>query len=128
MKSAEVTSEQIQKLPKWAQDHIKEIQQQRDTAVRVLNEYVDDQEPSDFYVDDGVCTGEECGPSFKRRFIQTHCISIEYAGVLLEVRTRQDAKSIDLSWGNPNAGTVPEIAMIPSSHQQARLVSKENMR
>lgn len=40
-------SEQIAKLPKWAQDHIRDLDFQRQQAVTALNEFVDQQKPTE---------------------------------------------------------------------------------
>jgi len=37
------TPEQISKLPRWAQDHIKDLARQRETALEALNSHVDNQ-------------------------------------------------------------------------------------
>lgn len=58
------------KLPKWAQEHIRKIEREREVAVRALNQYVDDQTPAAFYVDEPESTGEQVGPSFKKRYFQ----------------------------------------------------------
>jgi hypothetical protein len=115
---------EITKLPKWAQEHIKGIARQRDAAVRALNEYVDNQTPSPIFVDDYVCTGEGRGSSSKRRYVQGNNLTIEHQGVRLYITLRD--RQIDLQWGN-GVG-IGEVALIPSSFQIARLVSKENMR
>ncbi len=66
------TQEQIDKLPKWARNHIKYLGMERDAAVRALNEYIDEQTKSAFSVTDNICSGEEKGPSRKVRYIQTY--------------------------------------------------------
>jgi hypothetical protein len=52
------TEEQIAKLPKWAQDHIANVERERFVSVRALNEAMDSQTKAAFYCDDYVCTGE----------------------------------------------------------------------
>ena len=42
-------TEKIEKLSKWAQEHIRTLKYERDTAVRALNNYVDGQTESPFY-------------------------------------------------------------------------------
>jgi hypothetical protein len=42
---------QFEKLPKWAEEHIKTIQRERDNAVRALNDYVNSQTPTEIYID-----------------------------------------------------------------------------
>lgn len=116
---------EVEKLPKWAQEIIKDISRERETAIRALNEYVDSQTPSPFYIDETECLGEQQGPSTKRRYIQAHRITVVYEGVRLDILLRDD--TIDLKWGAPNF-SMDEIAFIPSSFQSARLVSRDKMR
>lgn len=118
--------EDISKLPKWAQEKIKTLERERENAIRQLNDYLDSQTKSPFYITDLVSTGEaERGPSYKTTYIQTNKMTIFHAGVLLDILLREG--QIDLSWGGDHS-RLHEIAFIPSSHQSARLVSKENMR
>ena len=119
-------TDKIAKLPKWAQDHIQELQRQRDIAVRALNEYCDSQTPSEMYVEENECTGEQEGPSVKVRYIQGQRMNFLAHGVLLSVYTGRE-NYIELSWSAPG-WRQEDIAFIPSSNHQARLVSKENMR
>ncbi len=120
-----MTDPRIEKLPKWAQDHIADIQRQRDVSVRELNEYIDKQTPSPFFVDEMVCTGEETGPTVKRNYIQTRRVSVEHAGVSLDVYIRDEV--IELTWGDGEYRN-GDVAMIPVSRQQVHLKSQENMR
>jgi hypothetical protein len=118
------------KLPKWAQDYIKRIERERDVAIRQLNASLDSQTPSAFYFEGRVCTGEDSGPTLKRHYVQTHKITVAYQGVVLEVCTRANEDGIDLQWnpGDSEREYSGDVAFIPSSRQQARLVSKDNMR
>ena len=118
--------DRISKLPKWVQEHIKNIQRQRDVAVRALNESCDNQTESPIYYEDFLCTGESetKGPTPKRKYIQSHGrITINHDGVELDVLCHEGY--IDLRWGNDIHS---DIAFIPDIYQGARLVSKENMR
>lgn len=120
----------IAKLPKWAREHIKKIERERDTAIRALNEYCNKQTPSPFRVEDNIGTGEKLGGSKKVRYIQTHSIIVENEGVQLRILVRtyqREHKEIELQWGKPNYAT-GEVAFIPTTFQAAKLVSKENMR
>ena len=42
----QVTGQMLLKLPAWAQEHIKELERERDIAIRALNDYVDNQTES----------------------------------------------------------------------------------
>lgn len=122
------TVEQIAKLPKWAQEYIKDINRERDTAVKELNDYCDSQTPSPVYIDELVSTGEQQGPSSKTRYIQTPRVQFDWQGVSLTVLLRDD--HIDLQWNGLDRGRygTSECAFIPRSYQSANLVSKANMR
>lgn len=119
------TQEQIEKLPQWAQKHLADVKRQRDVAIRALDRYVAEQTPSPFYTEDLECTGETSGPTQRTRYIQARGISVDHAGVHLDILLRDG--QIDLNWG---AGRWKngEVAAIPSSWQALRLVAKDNMR
>lgn len=117
--------EQIKKLPKWAQSYIEEIERQRDTAVRELNKYLDAQTPSPFYTDDMICTGENKGPTTKKRYLQIHRLTVEYAGVSLQVLLRD---GIELKWEAAPRFSSGHVAAVPTSFQTLELIAKENMR
>lgn len=121
----EVTGQRILKLPVWAQDHIKELERERETAIRALNEYVDGQTESPIYYDDMVSTGEERGPSSKRVYVQSRNIEIAHGGVHLEVDLRGEV--IAIKWEDANKA-MANVAFVPTSFHAASLISKENMR
>lgn len=121
------TTERLARLPQWVQEHITNIQRQRDVAIRALNEFQDQQTPSAFYVDDGVSTGEQKGPSVKRLYVQTHKLTVEFKGVLLEIYTRPDERGIDLGWTDVKQG-MSDVSMSPTSRNSVQLISKQNMR
>lgn len=58
----------FEKLPKWAQQHIEEIQRQRDSAVAALKQYLDHQTPSRIYFEDFVCL-EKGAPDYTKVYI-----------------------------------------------------------
>lgn len=120
----EVTGQMIVKLPKWAQDHIKKLERERETAIRSLNEYVDAQTESPIFYDDLVLTGEEQGPSSKRVYIQSHGIEVIHNGVHLSLLLRDN---IELRCENVKRVT-SFVAFVPTSLNAMSLVSKENMR
>ena len=121
----------IERLPKWAQDHIRDLERQRNAAIRTLNETLDKQTPGPFFYDDMPCTGEggADGPVFKRIYIQAGWrIQCEHAGVLLSITVPPDGrKEIRLQWMTPEMSS-RDIALIPESYCAARLVAKEGMR
>lgn len=125
------TKEQIEKLPKWAQEHVADLQRQRNAAVRALDEYKDAQTLSPFFTEDFESTGESKGPQLRRRYIQAHSIEVEWAGVHLRVDANDYGSSgtgIRLQWWCGKKHYGGDAALIPTSFQAARIVSKEDMR
>lgn len=120
------TTEQIAKLPKWAQDYIKTVCRERDMAIRTLNEFQDTQTKSDFWIEDLVCTGETVGPATKVRYIQTNSIHVESEGVHVEVSAFhgriQSRHGIEVVWRSSDR-SFGHICCVPESFQQIRLLS-----
>lgn len=113
------------RLPKWAQDLIRNLRYEREVAIRALNKYCDEQTPGPIYVDELESTGEEQGPSMKRRYFRGDKVSIEWAGVLLDITVRE--RGIDLQWFGSSHRSIRDVAFIPMSHQRACLVAKDRM-
>lgn len=120
------TPEQIAKLPKWAQEHIADLDRRMVVAERSLKEYEDAQTPSEFFYDDLLCIGGK-SPQNVRRYVQTHRISIVRDGIRADVLLRHDEPGIEISWGDEHRGC-REVAMIPTSFQKIKLLSKDKMR
>jgi hypothetical protein len=118
--------DKIEKLPKWAQEYIKDLEREREVSIRELNSYCDEQTESPFYTLDLVCTGENQGPSQKVRYIQTNKIEVNNGGVLLQLILR--GNHICLSWTAEDFLQSMDVAFIPTGYQQASLVANENMR
>ena len=114
----------IDKLPKKVQEYIKDLQRQRETAVRVLDDYINDQTPSAFSYQDMECTGEQPGSTLRKRFVQTYKMDIIHCGIKLNVMLRSNA--IELKWGTEKFNG--DAAFIPQTYQCAKLINKENMR
>ena len=117
-----MTTQNLERLPKWAQDYILTLQRERQLAIRALNQYCDNQTHSPFFIEELECTGEENGPSRKVRFIQTHKVSVEWHDVILDVLIRPDRTAIEMRWskGDRSPG---RVAFIPTSFQAAELQS-----
>jgi hypothetical protein len=125
-----MSDDKIAKLPKWAQDMFRDLQREREVAIRALNEWTDNQTPSPVFIDELECLGEEktergSPPSRKRRYVQTHRIQIEWAGVVLDVHLRDEG--IALQWGTLDR-SMAEVSMVPRSYQQVTLMTKDKMR
>ena len=116
------TTEQLNRLPVWAQKHIEDLARRAMIAERTLREYRDDQTPSEFYVEESFELGK-----MKKKFIQTHKMTVERNGLKLDVLLREDEKGIDLSWSD-DTRLVREIAMVPISFNSVRLLKKDHMR
>lgn len=117
-------SEDVTRLPKWAQKKIRKLEQEREAAVRALNETLDKQTPSAFSYFDYLSTWETKSPSQKLFYVQTHKMTVNHAGVELNILLRDT--QIDISWGTDDSRT-RAIAFIPTSYQAAKLVTKENI-
>jgi len=123
-KISEERKTQISKLPKWARDHIKNINQERDAAVTALDNFCNEEKQSPFYVEDFICDGVKAdehgigGPSNRRRYVQTNRIEVEHAGVYLSVLLRAD--TIELSWDSGRKG-LEDIVLQPKSFQMVSL-------
>jgi hypothetical protein len=120
------TPEQIAKLPQWAQGYIRNIQRERETAIRELNEWTNSQTPSAFQIMEMSCTGEQAGPTTRMRFVQTRNMEVHHAGITLRISTMDD-EAVKLQWTQWKRHS-GDVAFIPESFGCARLITKENMK
>ncbi len=120
------TPEQIAKLPKWAQEHIADTERRQRNAERTLTEFQNNQTPSEFYTEEYVCCGEN-GNQFVKRYIQAHKVCVERDGVKLTILIRQDEAGLDLQWQSTDR-LMNEVALVPTSFNKVKIVSKEKMR
>ena len=118
--------DKLDKLPKWAQDYINGIERERETAIRALNGYLDGQTESPFYIDELERTGEQPGPSHKRRYIQARRMVVNHGGVELTIYLR-DKEAIEMQYES-RTGSMAEVALIPRSFQNIALKAVENLR
>lgn len=104
------------KLPKYAREHIRDIERERDVAIRALNECLDNQTESPIFITDLICTGEEQGPTFKTRYIQGHRITIRHAGIEADIVLRpQDV-------ADSNKGAI-DIQYQSMSHKESAVLA-----
>lgn len=64
----------VTRLPRWAQDYVKDLVRERENAVSILNEFQDDQMPSNVFFEKHACTGEVPGtnaPVTKKCYVST---------------------------------------------------------
>ena len=125
------TIEQIAKLPKWAQDHLNDIQRQRDSAVNRLDTLADNQTPSPFYIEEMDCTNATGGPTARRFYLQTSRIVCVHAGVRLDIylpreKDSQRLNGIDLTYSDVRTRS-GYVALIPRCSGNVQLLSKENI-
>ena len=126
------TPDQLSKLPKWAQDQLKTLQRERDTAVEALKEWTDSQTETPISILEMPCLGERPGPSQIVRFIKPGIgTEFKWEGIHLQVTLnsggRQHENGISLQWSAEARG-LEHVAMIPKSFQQVDLIAKGNMR
>ena len=117
----------ITKLPKWAQSHIRSLETQRDAALNQLSKFTDEQTPARIWVNDLACTGGSRGVASRKRYVQSRSIEIDNDGVFLSILLRKPHE-ISLSWGAEEFRSSGDVAFIPESYMQARLVAHKAMR
>lgn len=117
---------QLAKLPTWARKYIENAERERDIAIKRLEEFQDFQSKSEFFYEENYWTHRQRGPETVTRYIQTRRVICEFEGVRLEVYLRDD--HIDLSWGEAGTYQSGEVAFIPTSFMQARLVHPSRLR
>ena len=127
-RNEQVTKERFERLPVWAQDHIVQLKREREAALHQLNKHEQQQEESPFFAESLVCDGERGrGPSARKTYYKTDgVLYAQHAGITLRISVVYEDR-IELSWSEGTMHTLGEVAFIPSSHQQARLVHRDNM-
>lgn len=113
----------IARLPKWAQEHIRDLTRQREVAVKALHDWSDAQSVQPISVSEMECIGPGT-PEHFTRYIKGRYVTVKWIGVELNLLLREDA--VQLSWGMTDR-SCGEVAFIPTSFQQARLVPKDLM-
>lgn len=118
----EFTQEEKAKLPKWALQKIEMLEAERRTAVDAMRRYTDEQAESPFRVTELECIGEQIGPTFITRYIQTRKMEIVWKGVELTVITKDDG--IFLSWATDSKSARDFVGLVPTAFQQAMLLAE----
>jgi len=75
----------ITRLPKWAQKHIRDLERNAETSKRALDQALDQDTPSDVYVDEILCDTHP--PRSVRRYIQARTVTFEADGLVVAVST-----------------------------------------
>jgi hypothetical protein len=81
------TPEAIARLPKWVQEHITNLERALEVAVKALDQYVDDQTPSPFQVQDLLCLAKNKTVS---RYVQASTMNVTSGGVTLSIYPEDD--------------------------------------
>lgn len=117
----------LAKLPVWAQEEIKTLTRQRDTAVTNVRRLEGAQKESPFWVSDWASMGEDGvrPPSSIKRYFDTSEVNVSYAGVHLRVSARENR--INLQWGTDGSYS-DHVALVPASFQNADLIAPIYMR
>lgn len=125
---SEPTKEQIERLPKWAQDHIQRLTRLKDRAEKALQDATDEQTESPFMV-----------PNWETdtvRFIQSRnrTMIVKHAGVKLEIflareNDGQRLYGIELRYEThgPSSLAYQSIGIFPRGISTIQLVHKDNM-
>lgn len=103
------TKEQLAKLPKWAQEHIKAVTHQRDTVACKLDRLCDSQTRSNIWTEDFKC----------RQYIQGHTVEFDFQGVSLNVNL-STGRGLELAW-KPSGDVIGALCFIPTSYQRAQI-------
>jgi hypothetical protein len=127
----EPTSEQLAKLPKWAQEHIASLSRESNMWKSAALRFSKEQTESPFYTSDWVTTSETI-----KRFIPAPMgfIICEHAGVraeIMAVRPDDGQRLFGVEVRFVESGTAiscGKIAVVPRSSGVIQFVSKENLR
>ena len=120
--------EKIQKLPKWAQEYIKDLERSVKSVKDDLEKFADDQTESNFYIQELEQLTDQDGKTenvWVRRYIQGHRMNVDFGGVRLSILLRADGSggvedSIELSWSAHDRIAAPANFQ-PMAFQQARI-------
>lgn len=113
------TPEQIARLPKWARDHIADLERTAADTQREIRGILDNQTESKIFSDVYIEGNFE-----KVYYNVSEQIHIHHAGVFLKVNFRAEDR-IELQWSTHEFG-LGDVCLIPTSYQQARLVHPKN--
>lgn len=109
-------TDNIRKLPKWAQQHIQDLERRADSAEKRLCKYLDQQTESPFFTEDHV--------NSQRRFLQTNSVYVRNNGIELHVllpRGVQGREGIELTWHVERRGRYEDAALLPRASNSVTL-------
>ena len=119
------TPKQIERLPKWAQSHIKQLERQRRNVIRTLERFQDSDKPTRVSYEQGLQLDGEF--QFFTRHLDTHQVQFVCNGVSLVVTLPDDERGIALSWGPEGGHGMGDMCFTPTSYQQARITNMAYM-
>ena len=111
----------ITKLPKWAQEKIRDLERQRQEAVSALRDFTEAHDTGAVRCRLLVCDGESKGPTYREVRFDARWIEIEHAGVKLDVTLPSDEIRVAYSTPGRASGCV---YLQPTSFQQFKLKAK----
>ncbi len=117
-----MTPQQFERLPKYVKDEIFQLRRSMERLEEKVRQLTDSQTETDIWVEDyGADKGTE------RHYVQGESIVIAHGGVCLRIDAYR-GNEIGLSWSEGDTPlSLGDVAFIPTSHQQARLVACQNM-
>lgn len=117
------TPQQLAKLPKWAQEHIADLDYRATVAERTLKEFYDNETPSNFFTE----SWDSKQNQIVRRYIQTHRLIMERDGLRVDFFVRQDDPGLDIVWYDTTR-LCKEVCMVPVGFQSIRLMLRRDMK
>ena len=116
----EPTAEQIAKLPKWAKDYIYALRRASMEAARHAKAAEDRDTPSPVSYTELICDNPTGGPSWRKKYVQTHGVTVEHGGVAVTVRCDSYAgyDGITIAAVNTDRLHSDGVAYVPTSHGQ----------
>lgn len=111
-----ITIEQIEKLPKWAQEHIRQLEGQRNSAVRALQRFCESNSTGAIVAPQLVC--DSSPPSHREARYNWHNLEVRHVGVRLRITLYDDR--INLSYTSESR-ELDYVYFTPASFQQFNL-------
>ena len=118
------TPEQIERLPKWAQSHIEQLDQQRRNAIDILERFQDSDKPMMISYEQHQYLDSKL--QVFTRHLNTHQVQFTRDGVSLVVTLpyyNDNEPGIKLSWGPEDSHGTGDLCFTPTSYQQARITN-----
>ncbi len=111
----------ITKLPKWAQERIRNLERQRIAAVEALDDFEAAHATGPVTVHQMV-SDKSGGPSSRKVRFDAHWLTIEHAGVALDITLADDEIRVSYTQGKSMPSS--PVYLQPTSFQQFKLKAK----